>query len=395
MSIVRRWEYRHTVLALCVLAYFGIRFIEFALSLVFPDIVDALGTSILTIGVAVTASTLTYAVAQLPSGALGDRFGERTVVLGALGLTGIGGLLMSAAPTGGVVVLGMALVGAVSGAYYSPATTLLTDLFEGPGHGRAIGVHRIGAQVVGLTGPVVAFVAAAYGWRTVPLLAVAVVLSALVGFGLFVRSRPPTRPDTSIRERVRPSNLADLLSRPDLAFTTAVAGFGQFVDTASFSFLPYLLRAYHGLSAELAGALFTLYFVAVAVSQPAAGWLADRFGRDAIAIVALGLGAVGYLSLLPRAMVVTTTVAIVLVGFGMGWSPPVQSRAIDRLPAADRSLGFGLVRTVYIALAGLCGIVVGGAVTVGGWASAISILAIVTLVPTVALGANATFDLGL
>lgn len=133
MSVGQRWEYRHTVLALCVLAYFGIRFIEFALSLVFPDIQQALGTSVFAIGVAVTASTVTYAISQLPSGALGDRFGERAVIIAALGLTGLASLLFAAAPRGSFIVLGMSLIGLVSGAYYSPATTLLTDLFEETG----------------------------------------------------------------------------------------------------------------------------------------------------------------------------------------------------------------------------------------------------------------------
>lgn len=79
----------------------------------------------------------------------------------------------------------------------------------------------------------------------------------------------------------------------------------------------------------------------------------------------------------------------------MGWSSPVQSRAIDQLDADERGTGFGLIRTVYIAFAGLSGIVVGGAVTLGGWASAIGILAVGLLVPAVALCVNAVLRIGL
>lgn len=393
MNSVPRWRYRHTVLALCVLAYFGVRFIEFALSLVFPVLEDALGTTVFTIGVAVTASTITYAIAQLPSGALGDQFGERAVIIAALGLTGLGSLVLAAAPVGGAVVLGMAIIGAVSGAYYSPATTLLSDLFEQTG--RAIGVHRIGAQVVGLTSPVVTFVIVTYGWRTVPVLSGLMVLPVIVGFGLFVRSRTPIQPDCSLRERIQPSRLTALLSRPNVAFTTAIAGFGQFADTATFSFLPYALREYQGLSPELAGILFTLYFVVVAVAQPAAGWLSDRLGRDSVTVGTLLIGVTGYLVLLSRDALVTVVAAVVLVGLGMGWSPPVQSRAVDQLTDTERGTGFGLIRTVYIAFAGLCGVVIGGAVTISGWASAIVTLAVVLAVPAVALGANAVFRVGL
>lgn len=393
MNSGRQWRYRHTVLALCVLAYFGVRFIEFALSLVFPDIEDALGTSVFTIGVAVTASTITYAMSQLPSGALGDRFGERAVIIAALGLTGLGSFVLAAAPVGGFIVLGMAVIGAVSGAYYSPATALLSDLFKQTG--RAIGIHRIGAQVVGLTSPIVTFVSVTYGWRTVPFLSGLMALSVLVGFGLFVQSRTPIQPDRSLRERIQPSRLTALLSRPNVAFTTAIAGFGQFADTATFSFLPYILREYHGLSLELAGGLFTLYFVVLALTQPAIGWLSDHWGRDSVTVGTLLLGVIGYLVLLSRSTVAVIIIAVVLVGLGMGWSPPIQSRAIDQLADTERGTGFGLIRTVYIAFAGLCGVVIGGAVTISGWASAIVILAVVLAVPAVALGANTVFRLGL
>jgi YNFM family putative membrane transporter len=389
MGLGQRWQYRHTVLTLCVLAYFGIRFIEFALSLVFPDIQETFGTSVFTIGVAVTASTITYALPQLPSGALGDRFGERAVIIAALGLTGLGSLILAAAPAGGFIVLGMALIGAVSGAYYSPATALLTDLFDETGS--AIGIHRIGAQVVGFTGPVVAFVGVTYGWRVVPLLSVLVTVPILVGFGVLVRSRSPPRPELSFTERVHPSALTGLLSRPNIAFSTAIAGFGQFADTATFSFLPYILRRYHDLSPEVAGILFSLYFAVILVAQPASGRLSDRLGRDPVTVAALLTGVAGYLLFLVGATFAVVAAAVVLIGLGMGWSPPVQARIVDHLDEDQRGVGFGLVRTVYIAFAGLCGIVIGGAATISGWASAIVILAGAMAVPAIAIGANTLF----
>lgn len=389
----QRWEYRYTVLVLCILAYFGVRFIGFALSLVFPDIEEALGTTVFTIGIAITASTVTYAIPQLPSGALGDRFGERAIILTALGMTAFGSLLLAAAPAGGFIVFGMALIGLVSGAYYSPATALLSDLFKGTGS--AIGLHRIGAQAVGFTGPIVAFVGVTYGWRIVPFLSVLVTIPIFIGFGLFVQSRTPTQPEISIRERIHPSALTNFLFQPKIAFTTAIAGFGQFANIATFSFLPYILREYQGLSLELAGILFTLYFVILTVAQPAAGWLSDCLGRDSVTVVTLLIGATGYLFLLSRVTFAIVVAAVVLVGLGMGWSPPVQSRVIDQLTEAEYGTGFGLVRTVYIAFASLSGIVIGGTVTISGWANAIIILAAIMAVPAITLSVNTIFRIGL
>lgn len=393
MIRIDRWRYRHTVLLLCVLAYFGVRFIEFALALVFPDIEKALGTSVFTIGVAVTASTVTYALSQLPSGALGDRFGEQRVIIAALGLTGLGSLLLLVAPSGGIIVLGMSVIGAVTGTYYSPATALLSDLFEHTG--RAIGIHRVGAQVVGLTGPAVTLLSVTYGWRAVPLASAVLVVPLVMGFWLFVRTPTPSQMDGSLREQLQPSRLGALLSRPPVAFTTAIAGFGQFVDTATFSFLPYILRAYGGFSPTFTGVLFPLYFLVVAITQPAAGWLSDRFGPDPVTVGTLLVGTAGLFGLLIGETVPAIIGAVVCLGVGMGWSSPVQSRAIDQLDADEQGTGFGLIRTVYIGFASLSGIVVGGAVTVGGWASAIGILAAGLLVPAAALCANAALRLGL
>lgn len=395
MALPDRWRQRHAVLALCVLAYFGVRFVEFALSLVFPAIEATLGVSPALIGLAVTASTATYAVAQLPSGALGDKFGERIVVLAALGLTGLASLLLALAPSGAFVVLGMGLVGLVSGAYYSPATALLTARFEGTA--RAIGVHRLGAQLVGLTGPIVALVATQFGWRAVLAVAGAVAFAALVGFGFVVDARTPVAPDAALGDRLRPGVLGELLSRPGVAFTTAVAGFAQFADTAAFSFLPLVFENYHGFSTPLAGVLFTVYFAAVTAGQPISGWLSDRVGRDPVAVGTLLVATSGFLTLMlaRSGEPLVVGVGVVLVGLGMGWGPPVQSRLVGRLDSEERGVGFGLARTAYIGFAALNGVVVGAVATVAGWGTGLVVLAVASGVPAVAVVFVRAFDLGL
>ncbi|WP_458187941.1 MFS transporter [Haladaptatus sp. NG-WS-4] len=378
---------------LCVVGYFGVRFIEFVVSIVFADIKTALDLPPLVIGLAVAASTITYAAVQLPSGALGDQFGERSVILASLGLTGVGSIVLAASPSGVFVVLGMALAGFVSGAYYSPATSLLTDLFDETG--RVIGIHRLGAQFVGFTGPLVGVVGAVYGWRVVLLLGAAVAFPALVGFRFFVRPRPPVQPAASLREQISPETTFDLLSRPSIAFTTGLAAIAQFADTATFSFLPLLLREYHGVSIELAGVLFTVYFGAVTVGQPIAGWLSDRFGRDIVTTGALLTGSAGFVLLTIRWTFAAVVAAVVLVGLGMGWGPPVQSRAMDHLDETEQGVGFGLVRTVYIGFAALNGIVVMGVVTLSGWGAGIGVLAASLAIPAVAIGVNHVAGWGL
>lgn len=376
-----RWRHRHTVLLFAVFAYFGIRFVEFVLSVVFKDIKAALDVSTFVIGVAVAASTVTYALAQLPSGVLGDRYGHRTVVLASIGLTAAASLVLAASPSGLGIVLGMAAVGLVSGAYYSPATALLADRFEEPG--RAIGIHRVGAQAVGVTGPIVGVAGAMYGWRALLAASGLLALPVFVGFRTVVRPRPPADREASREGRIAPATVRDLLARPAIVATTLIAAFAQFADTATFSFLPLLLREYHGLTIEAAGGLFTAYFVAVAVGQPLAGWLSDRIGRDPVAAGALLVAIAGYLLLSTRPLPVLVGVGVVTVGLGMGWGPPVQARFMDHLGRDERGTGFGLVRSVYIGFAALSGLVVGGVATVWGWTAGIGVLLASLSIPVV------------
>lgn len=369
---VERWQHQHTVLLLSVFAYFGIRFVEFVLSIAFKDIKATLEISTFVIGVAVTMSTVTYAMAQLPSGAIGDRFGQRRAVLASLGLTGAAALLLAAAPSGWFIVVGMALVGLVSGAYYSPATALLAEHFDKTG--RAIGIHRIGAQVVGFTGPVVGIVGAAYGWRVLLLASGAVTTPILAGFQFLVNPSSGADPSVPIRERITPTTAKNILSRPPIAALTVIAAIAQFVDTATFSFLPMLLREYHGLSIEVTAGLFTVYFVTVAIGQPAAGWLSDRFGGDAVTVGTLAVALGGYLLLASRPPPMVVLGSVVCLGLGMGWGPPVQSRIVDLLGGDERGTGFGLVRTCYIGFAALNGLVIGGTVTISGWRAGTAVL---------------------
>lgn len=393
MGRLPEWQRRYTVLALCISGYFGVRFIEFVLSIVFADIKSTLNVSSLVIGLAVAASTITYAAMQLPSGVLGYYFGQRSVVLASLALTGLGSIILAASPSGGFIVLGMALIGFVTGAYYTPATALLTDLFDETG--RAIGIHRLGAQLVGLSGPVVGFIGAVASWRVVLLLGAVVTFPTLVGFHQFVGPRSPTSPDRSLREQISPEIVSNLLSRPPIAFTTAITAFAQFADTAAFSFLPLILREYHGLSIQIAGTLFTIYFVAVTISQPITGWLSDRFGRDVATVSALLIGVLGFILLGAQRTLTVIVGAIVLVGLGMGWGPPVQSRALDQLPETEQGTSFGLIRTVYIGFAALNGIIVTGLVTVSGWGAGIGILVLSFAMPAIAISMNSVADWGL
>jgi len=369
-----RWGDRHRALSLCVGSYFAVRLAQLLVSPVVPSLRETFSISSGTVGAVLTGMWLVYAVTQLPSGAAGDRYGPRRVVLAALGCTAVGAVAVAAAPS--LVAFGAfaLLLGAGAGLYYTPATALLAERFDATGG--AIGVHRVGGQVAGLVAPVLAtLLGARFGWRVVVGFG-AVVTTALVGVVLVGGpQRHRATPTTDGGASISPRTLGGVLVRPPVAVAVGLAVVGEFTALATVSLLPTFLVDHHGLSMARAGLLFSAYFVVVAACQPVSGWVADALDREAVVAALFATGAVGYAALAVDTRLVVAVPAVALVGAAMAWGPPVQSRAVDALADTERGVGFGLVRTGYILVGALGPLVVGTVADTAGWTAGAGLLA--------------------
>ena len=389
-----RWRYRNTVLVLATVAFFATMVARLAISPVVPDITESFGVSTGAVGVALSGMWAAYALSQFPSGVLGDRFGERRVILTAVGLTAVASLLLAFSPTYATFAIFAVALGGAAGLHYSVATTFISKHFENIG--RAIGVHVAGGPLAGLLVPVAAAaVATRYDWRTAMLLGAAVAAPTFVAFATRVRPTEPSRPDQRMRDRFALARVVRLLSRPEIAYTTVLAVAGAFTWQATASFLPTFLDEHHGLTTTTASALFSLYFVVHGATQPAMGWLSDRFDRDAAATLTMGLGVVGYGTLAWGSGLPTFVAGVCLAGVAMSWGAPLQSRFIDKLSAEERGAGFGLVRTVYMLLGATGSVVVGVLADTAGWTAAFALLAGVMAVGFAVLVTNRVLRLGL
>ncbi|WP_137291324.1 MFS transporter [Natronorubrum halophilum] len=374
------WRYRDTVLALCTLAFFVSMVGRLAVSPVVPAITAEFDVTNTVVGLAMTGMWLAYALGQYPSGVLADRYGERLVILASIGGTGATSLLIVVAPHFPVFVVGAILVGAASGLHYSVATALLTRTYDDIG--TAIGIHNAGAPAAGLLTPVaVSWIAVRYGWRPAVAITAAISVPIFVLFARRVRPTTPRRPEMRIRDRVELAPMVELLSRPQIVYTGVIAIIFDFTWQGIASFLPTFFVEYHGYASTTAGALFAAYFIVQGVLQIGVGKFSDRFGRDlAIALcAATGILGLGLLVVASRFALVLAGIA--LFGTSMGWGAAVLPRFMDHLSADEQSVGFGLVRTVYMIVASLGSIVVGFLADAFGWAgsfgSLIGMLAIV------------------
>ena len=369
------WEYRYTVLSLCMLAFFVTYFARLAISPAVPFIVADFEISNTAIGVALSGMWLAYGVSQFPSGILADRYGERRVILVAVGGTTAMSVLLAATPAFPAFVVAAVVLGLVAGLHYAVATTLLSRTFDDLG--TAVGLHSVGGPLAGLIAPVAAaWVSVRYGWRP------AVALSTLVGipiFVLFVRYVEPTeprRPDQPMRERLHLGALAELLSRPAILFSLAIATVGTYAVQGLMSFLPTFLVDFHAYSPGAAGVVFSAFFVVRTGGQVAVGRLSDRFGRDPAIGIAMLAGALGMIGFVTVSGAGRLAVSVLLVGFGSSFFSAVDPRFMDALGEAERGAGFGLVRTVYTVIGSAGSVGVGVAADLFGWGAAFGTLAV-------------------
>jgi len=363
---VTLWSRQGAVLGTCTLAFFATMAARLAISPVVPSISEAFAVPNSAIGLALTGMWLGYALVQFPSGLLADRYGERRIILVAVGGTAVASTMLAFAPSYSVFLVGTAALGIVAGLHYSVATSLLTRTTDQIG--TAIGIHTAGAPVAGVLVPMAAGAVGAWmGWRWALVLGTVFALPVVALVVSVIRARPPVRPEQSLWSRVRPGPLVELLRRPPIAITVALSAAGMFVWQATASFLPTFLVAYHGYSASTAGLLFSAYFLVQGVSQPGLGALSDRIGRDEAASVAVGIGIVGYGLLIAGANLRVAVAAVALAGIAMGWGAALMPKFMDHLDDHERSAGFGLIRTVYMVLGASGSVAVGLVADLFGW----------------------------
>ena len=387
------WSYRNTVLILCTSAFFATVTARLVISPVVPDIVDSFGVSTGAVGLALSGMWAAYALSQFPSGLLGDRYGERRIIVTAIGGTAVASALLALSPTYFAFLLFAIVLGAAAGLHYSVATTLLTGLYDQTG--RAIGIHVTGAPLAGLLAPILAALAASrYGWRAAVAVGVAVAVPIVIVLVWRIRPTEPRHPDRRMRDQIDPGLLAELLSRPTVAYTTVLSAMGAFTWQATASFLPAFLEVGYGLSRTDAGLLFSWYFLVNGGVQPVIGALSDRYSRDAAAGLTMTAGLIGFGVLVTGNGLAAAIGGVTCVGVAMTWGAPLQSRFMDVLGSSERGLGFGLVRTVYMTLGATGSVAIGATADVFGWMVAFSLLSAVMGVALVTITANAVLSLG-
>ncbi len=361
-----RWQYRHTVLALCTLAFFVVMFGRLAISPVVSAITATFAVSNALIGAILSGMWLAYGLSQFPSGLLADRYGERMLI--GLALVGTAGatVVIAFAPTVWVFAVAVVALGVVAGFHYSPGTTLLARTHEDLG--RAIGIHNAGATVAGLLAPVaVTWLWLMYDWRIAIASTAAIGVPAAILLFTMVRSHPPQHPETDPLDRIDLGVISALLQRPVIGLLLVVAISAEFAWQGVASFLPVFLIEYRDMTPATAATGFSVYFAAQGVAQIVVGSLADRLGPERATAGSLLIGSLGFGALLWGETLVLGIIGLLGIGVGMSFEAALLPRVMQALATDERGVGFGLVRTVYLVVGSAGSVAVGTTADLAGW----------------------------
>jgi predicted MFS family arabinose efflux permease len=311
------------------------------------------GVSIADIGVLIGLYFAPGIVIALPGGAIGQKFGDKTTVLGALLLMLIGSVAMAFAASWNIQIAGRLVAGAGGVILSVQLTKMLTDWFAGKEIATAMAIFvnswPAGIAVSLLTLPLIG--------TSAGVSAVHLAVAAFTAFGIALLAlfyRPPA--DTSAASTAT--------ARLDRSATLAVIAAGLIWGLFNigfaviFSFGPSMLVE-RGWSIASAGSAISIVLWLAVFSVPFGGFLADRTRRPQTILVAACLVVAILMVLLPRSSAVVSIV--VALGLVAGQpAGPIMSLPAQVLQPATRAIGMGLFFTVFYGCM-LLGPVVGGA----------------------------------
>jgi MFS transporter, FSR family, fosmidomycin resistance protein len=262
-----------------------------------------------------------------------DRRPQPFSLVGGMGVTLLGVMVLARAASYPQLLLGAALIGTGSSIFH-PEATRMARLASGGQHGLGQSVFQVGGQTGSAIGPllaaffVVPFGQASLAWFSLVCL---VALVILFGIGHWYKRQSPTpaKPRRGIAEPAAGSrqgvglavSILILLMFSKSAYSASLSSYYTF----------YLLGRFH-ISVQASQIVLFLYRLASPAGALIGGYLGDRIGRRKIIWFSI-LGALPFTLILPYVGLLWTAVLSIIIGMIMSSAfPAILVYAIDLLP---------------------------------------------------------------
>jgi sugar phosphate permease len=312
-----------------------------AIALLLPIIRKDLGLSFTQAGSLMAATSLVYALMQIPAGYLSDRFNpKRLFAIGLLGST-ILALTFGLVTNYAQALSNQIISGFFRALLFTPGLAILTGWFPPNRRATAIGLFWIGggtgSVLFNLVGPMLV---ARFGWRFAFISVATVGIIATLFLLRFGRNPPTT---------IEPQrgNMLDALHlfRYKIMWLCGLLQYIRLGIMLSITYwLPSLLIQEKGLPLQSVGFIIALQAVVMSPSNILGGYISDRL-RNPILVIGVSLGILGFTTgLLVTVNNTIFLIAIILINamflqmyFGPLFSLPVEILGVRK---AGISIGF-------------------------------------------------------
>uniref|UniRef100_Q01S66 Major facilitator superfamily MFS_1 n=1 Tax=Solibacter usitatus (strain Ellin6076) TaxID=234267 RepID=Q01S66_SOLUE len=266
------------------------------------------------IGLITLTSQLTASLLQPLVGLYTDRRPTPYSLPMGMSFTMIGLILVASAPTFGLVLAAVGMVG-IGSAVFHPESSRVARMASGGQHGLAQSLFQVGGNAGSSLGPLLAaFVVLPAGQRSIAWFSGAALLAILILLrvgGWYKR-----------HQRVGPKSRMVTDSRPRLSTRTIVTSmailialiFSKYFYLASLvSYYTFYLMAKFHLTVQNAQFHLFLFLGAVALGTIVGGPVGDRIGRKYVIWVSI-LGVLPFTLALPYASLFWTDILVVIIG---------------------------------------------------------------------------------
>ncbi len=304
------------VLVAISVCHFGNDMLQSLLPAIYPNLVKALGISLVQIGLVTAAYQITASILQPLIGFVADkRPRPMALPIGTL-FTLVGLLIISQAHTFWTLLVGASLLG-IGSAIFHPESSRVARMAAGGRHGLAQSIFQVGGNAGQAAGPLVAaLVIVRYGIPTVGHFAlIALVMAVILWFvATWYRHEGLARLKAATR---RIGQIA--VPRSTVTFGISVLlvlVFSKYIYLVSLTnFLTFYMIQHFGVSIQQAQLHLFAYLAATAVGTIAGGPVGDKIGRKHVIWFSI-LGSLPFTLALPYANLfwsVPLTIAIGLI----------------------------------------------------------------------------------
>jgi MFS family permease len=310
-------------------------------------LVAVLGASMATVGLIEGIAEGTAAVTKLFSGVLSDWLKKRKIlVVAGYGLAALTKPVFALATSVAWVFAARFVDRIAKGIRGAPRDALIADLTAPEQRGAAYGLRQSLDTVGAFLGPLLAIaimwlmagnIRGVFAFAIVPA-----ALSVLV-LAVFVKEPAERGPTAAHAPQLRASEMR-LLGGPYWRVIAVAAA----LSLARFSDAFLILKAQEsGLALALVPLVLVLMNAAYSLAAFPAGVFSDRYGRNGILTLGLGVLVAGNLTLAGSSSVLGVAVGIALWGIHMGLTQGVVASLVaDTAPAPLRGTAFGILNVV-------------------------------------------------